>query len=537
MRTFYISTLGCKVNHYETEQIASLLRSRGLIQVQQPDAADLRLVNTCSVTIQAASKSRQAVRQLLRQPLGQHSSSPAQGTEDPSRRSRGQRVIVAGCWATSDPGEAAQMPGVSAVLGHRDNLAEQLDHLLTLWQNEDQKPPKKTPNTDTTADSPPSPEPLGNDGSMIEAGTLARQRTAHSKAQILRYVKENPAHKHGVTEFLRSAAPVGAATLPQLNSRQDGHQRAFLKIQDGCDAHCTYCIIPSLRPVLWSRLVGEVVAEACRLVEAGHIELVLTGIFLGAYGQLTALRRRQQTPSGQPLSRLIEALCTQVSGLRRLRLSSLESGDLSDALLATLRAHPQVVPHFHLPLQSGSDVLLRRMNRQYSRGEFLAMVDRLREAFDRPALTTDIIVGFPGETDKEFQQTLEVVDQAGFIHIHAFSFSPRPGTAAARWTGDFIHGPIVNERIDTLRQRAVEHSLAFRRQFVGKTVEVMVERPNAEGRSDAQRLSLQHGRCERYFPVYFEFPRQLIGQCVRVRIDRVTAQRTFGTLDSAINSE
>ena len=126
-----------------------------------------------------------------------------------------------------------------------------------------------------------------------------------------------------------------------------------------------------------------------------------------------------------------------MAGLRRLRLSSLEPGDLTTELIAVLRSHPQVVPHFHLPLQSGSDALLRRMNRQYTRDDFLRMVDACSAAFDRPALTTDVIVGFPGETDAEFERTLEVVDHARFIHVHAFSFSPRPGTAAARWTRRF----------------------------------------------------------------------------------------------------
>ena len=132
----------------------------------------------------------------------------------------------------------------------------------------------------------------------------------------------------------------------------------------------------------------------------------------------------------------------------------LEPGDLTDELLDVLTRHRQVVPHFHLPLQSGSDTLLRWMNRQYRRDDFLRMLDRVRAAFDRPALTTDVIVGFPGETDQEFERTMEVVDYAGFIHVHAFSFSPRPGTVAARWTNDFVRGPVVNDRIERLTSQA-----------------------------------------------------------------------------------
>jgi threonylcarbamoyladenosine tRNA methylthiotransferase MtaB len=314
-----------------------------------------------------------------------------------------------------------------------------------------------------------------------------------------------------------------------LGDHQSGRQRAFLKIQDGCDAHCTYCIIPKLRPNLFSKPVEDVMAEARRLVEAGHVEIVLTGIFLGAYGQPTALRRRQPRDGPAPLARLVEALCKKVPGLRRLRLSSLEPGDLSEELLAALAAHEQVVPHFHLPLQSGSDELLRRMNRQYRRDDFLRMLDRVNATFDRPALTTDIIVGFPGETDEAYAQTVEVVERAGFIHVHAFPYSPRPGTAAARWQQDFLHGPVVNERINHLRELANANSFRFRSAFVGQTAEVIVER--GEETIDGRRF--RHGRCERYFPVHFEAgPLVPPGDVARVVIDTVTPEKTIGSICS-----
>jgi threonylcarbamoyladenosine tRNA methylthiotransferase MtaB len=323
---------------------------------------------------------------------------------------------------------------------------------------------------------------------------------------------------------VRSAAirPAGTTRLPLLGQHQSGRQRAVLKVQDGCDAHCTYCIIPSLRPALWSKPVDDAVEEARRLVDCGHVEIVLTGIFLGAYGQPTALRRRQPHGGPGPLGILVAALCTRVAGLRRLRLSSLEPGDLTDALVAVLRDHPQVVPHFHLPLQSGSDVLLRRMNRQYGRDDFLRMVDRVCAAFDRPALTTDVIAGFPGETDEEFCRTLEVVDYSRFIHVHAFPYSPRPGTAAARWTAGAVRGPVVNERIGLLARRGEQHSLEFRRQFVGEVVELLVEHDEHGSRSP-------HGRCERYFDVQFDQPGARPGDFIRVRIDEATPRRTHGT--------
>ena len=528
MKTFSVETLGCKVNQYEGEQVALLLRRRGLVEVE-PAHADLRVVNSCSVTVQAASKSRQTVRRAARLtvlPLtpspctpgeggGEGSSTNAVDRATPTR----PRVIVTGCWATSDKQAARALPGVDAVIGHHDNVAAELDNLLDRWDHERADPrsvdaaDRPTFGTDqrTTIHEPepPSPKPFWDEGSINQAGASATKLDENNKPRAPEPVKQN-----------LTGSPLGTRSLPLLDARQAAHQRALLKVQDGCDAHCTYCIIPQLRPALWSKPIDDAVEEARRLVDAGHLEIVLTGIFLGAYGQPTALRRRQPHDTGKPLGALVEALCTQVRGLGRLRFSSLEPGDLTRDLLDVMRSHAQCVPHFHLPLQSGSDAMLRRMNRQYARDDFLRMVDDVAKRFDRPAITTDVIVGFPGETDAEFARTLEVVDRARFVHIHAFSFSPRPGTAAARWTKDFVRGPVVNERIDTLNERARRWSYEFRKQFEGETVELLVER----NRLDAPA---RHGRCERYFDVHFEDDTARAGDLVRVRIERATPTRTL----------
>jgi MiaB/RimO family radical SAM methylthiotransferase len=525
LRTFSITTLGCRVNHYESEQLATLLRSRGLSQAPA-DRADVRIVHTCSVTVEAASKSRQNVRRMTRLPMLIQSSIPndVPGTSESGRA----RVIVTGCWATSDPDEAARMQGVDAVLGHHCDVQAELSRLLSVWEAGDREGRERPtslsqdtssalPATDgarpTTTSA--SPEPEGNEG-WIKAGTPAGPNvTTHIKPFALKVVKRK------LEDDEKNGGRRGMVTLPLLGQRQSAHQRAFLKVQDGCDAHCTYCIIPQLRPRLWSKPVDDAVEEARRLVGAGHLEIVLTGIFLGAYGQRTALRRRQSGAGA--LGELIEALCTRVEGLRRVRLSSMEPLDVTPGLIEILRGHSQVVPHFHLPLQSGSDVLLRRMNRQYGREDYLRMVEQLRAAFDRPALTTDIIVGFPRESEAEFERTIEVVERAGFIHVHAFSFSPRPGTAAARWTRDFVRGPVVNQRIERLRELSAAQSLEYRRGFLGEEVEVMVER-------DEALAGYQHGRCERYFAVHFGDAGLAPGSAARVRVERVTGTHTFGRL-------
>ncbi|MBC8107765.1 MAG: MiaB/RimO family radical SAM methylthiotransferase [Anaerolineae bacterium] len=516
MKTFLIQTLGCKVNQYESEQIATLLRSRGLLQTDSPELADLRIVNSCSVTMEAASKSRQSTRRLIRLPvlpeatIGEAKGAHSIGSDEAHAKSRG-RIIVTGCWATSNREEASSLAGVDAVLTHMDDVAGELTRLLAQWQAEDTivDPQNQLPVALQPATHSPAQGSIRDEGIMnLRAGTPGPELPSDSKPHGRVFVKKN-------NRF-------GATSLPLLDDRHTGHQRAFLKIQDGCDAHCTYCIIPNLRPALWSKPIDDAVEEASRLVEAGHQEIVLTGIFLGAFGQPTALRRRQPADTQCELGKLIDALCTRVPGLRRLRLSSLEPGDLSEALIATLKSHPQIVPHFHLPLQSGSDALLRRMNRQYSGDDFLRMIDQVNQAFDRPAITTDIIVGFPGETDEEFDQTLEVVGRAKFIHIHAFPFSPRPGTAAARWSNDFVDPRTVKNRIQILTARAASCDFAFRSQFICAEVEILVER-NADESSP-----MHHGRCERYFDVHVEDPTLQTGDAVRVRIDRITPSRTFG---------
>jgi threonylcarbamoyladenosine tRNA methylthiotransferase MtaB len=562
LRTFSITTLGCRVNHYEGEQLATLLRRRGMTQAP-PDRADVRIVHTCSVTVQAASKSRQSVRRMTRLPLLHGGTDPVStpdclsepssitsgdpGTEESAR----PRVVVTGCWATGDPGEAARLSGVDAVLGHHRDVDRELSRLLTQWESESaadlDDPSSDTPTSlsqDTSAAShatsvasPPitsaSPESMGNEGWMKKAGTPAglidQSSPIKPSRSLLVKGKLEDDEKDSEARIQKPVVRRGMMTLPLLDAREMGHQRAFLKVQDGCDAHCTYCIIPRLRPTLWSKPIDDAVDEAHRLVDAGHNEIVLTGIFLGAYGRRTALRRRQGGATVGPIGELIEALCTRVPGLRRLRLSSMEPLDVTGDLIRIMRAHPQVVPHFHLPLQSGSDTLLRRMNRQYGRDDYLRMIDRLRSAFDRPALTTDIIAGFPGETDDQFERTIEVVEHVRFIHIHAFSYSPRPRTAAARWTKDFVRGPVVNERIDRLRELSTLHSVEFRRQFIAEAVQVLVERDTLEERQ-AAIVAHQHGRCERYFGVHFESAELEPGTPARVRIDRVTPTRTFGTL-------
>lgn len=297
MKTFSVQTLGCKVNQYEGEQLAELLRARGLVPAAAAEPADLRVVHTCSVTVQDASKSRQVVRRAMRLPVwgepagepplddapcdncrshastgrarfdlatgGRSTALSILANRDPSTLPAAApplgdlsraRVIVTGCWATSDPQESASLPAVDAVLGHCDDVAAELDRLLARWQDD------ARPAQPIQALREPLSEPAADDGWINEAGTPAGELTRISKSRIAAPVNEIPPAVYADGAAVR--APVGApakagfAALPVLSQRrQDGRQRAFLKVQDGCDAHCTYCIIPKLRPRLWSKPV------------------------------------------------------------------------------------------------------------------------------------------------------------------------------------------------------------------------------------------------------------------------------------------
>ena len=463
---YRLSTLGCKVNHYESEQVRSLLESLGLQPAADHDRPDVAVVNTCAVTSCAAAKSRQAVRRAA--------------------RGGAAATIAIGCDAGAEPDALAAIAGVAGVIGHDADLLGQLRQVILgrcSSARPDRRPiPPRSANPHETGDESPA------------AGQPGATTTIYSISLPIAPVNLEP--------------PTGAA-----KNRLEVQCRAFLKVQDGCDARCTYCIIPRLRPRLTWKPLETAVAEARALVAAGHREIVLTGVFLGAYGRDTARppTQRNQSPAASavcygrrgdraarsPLADLVAAIA-QVNGLLRLRLSSLEPGDVDDDLLAVLSDHACCVPHLHLPLQSGSSAILRRMNRQYDAEAYLAMIERVRRRLDRPAITTDVMVGLPGETEEDFAATLDVARRVGFCKIHAFPFSPRPGTAAARWHRQFVPSAVVAARQDQLRRLEAELADRFVAQFAGETTRVIVEHVLPNG--------FVSGRSDRYFETVFHSP-------------------------------
>jgi len=244
-------------------------------------------------------------------------------------------------------------------------------------------------------------------------------------------VRQLPGVTRVITDKARlqeELAPFGVRTMARGIRRFDGHQRAFVKVQDGCLLNCTFCIIPKVRPHMRSRPAAEIVEEITNLVDAGRREIVLTGIHLGHYG--IDLSRGRPKQEWCRLWHLVERLGA-LPGEFRLRLSSLEAAEVRDDLVRVLAATPRVMPHLHLCLQSGSDRILALMKRRYRSGSFVERCLRLKQMLDQPAFTTDVIIGFPGETDADFEATCQVLRTVGFSKLHIFSWSARRGTEAA----------------------------------------------------------------------------------------------------------
>lgn len=264
---------------------------------------------------------------------------------------------------------------------------------------------------------------------------------------------------------------IGLQTVPSGISRFDGHRRAFVKVQDGCVLRCTYCIIPSVRPGLRSRPPEEIEDEVRRLVDNGYQEIVLCGIHLGHYGVEATRGRSGKEPFR--LKHLIQRL-DQIPGSWRLRLSSIEAGEVDEEFINTAVDCEHLCPHFHPALQSGSNTVLARMRRRYRVGSFLKKMDVFRQRLEQPAFSTDIIVGFPGETEEEFQETLETCEAAGFMKIHAFPFSPRKGTPAAIFHNQ-VPPEIKKERMERLAVLEQQLARRYHESLLNRTLSVMIE--------------------------------------------------------------
>jgi threonylcarbamoyladenosine tRNA methylthiotransferase MtaB len=370
-------TLGCKVNQYETELVREGFLRANFRDAASDEQADLCVVNTCTVTAEGDSKSRQAIRRLAR--------------ENPDAR-----ILVMGCYATRAPEELAALPNVAEIITDKREI----------------------------------PDLLGR---------------------------------------------FGVIDIPTGISRFGTRHRAYVKVQDGCLLRCSYCIIPYVRPNFSSRPLQHVLDEVRRLIDNGYREIVLTGIHLGHYG----VEHNRLKPKDQwlRLAHLVRAIAN-LPGDFRIRLSSIEATEVTRELIDVMAQHPRrIAPHLHICLQSGSDAVLRRMRRRWSSRMFIGRCDLVREKLDNPAITTDIIVGFPGETEADFEATCQVSHSCGFSKIHIFPFSPRKGTPAAEMT-DMVAPQAKADRCNRLAD--LEHELRrdYFRSLIGRRLTVLVEGPS-----------------------------------------------------------
>ncbi|MFW5809020.1 MAG: tRNA (N(6)-L-threonylcarbamoyladenosine(37)-C(2))-methylthiotransferase MtaB [Halanaerobium sp.] len=413
-------TLGCKVNQYETEAVIDIFIDNGYQIVDFSEKADVYIVNSCTVTNEAARKTRQIARRAKR-------SSPE------------SIVAIVGCYTQAFPEEVSEIEEIDFIMGS-NNKADILD----------------------------------------KAEEMLAGKSVDYEVKEYRELKE----------------------YEQLElKRLSNTTRANVKIEDGCNQFCSYCIIPYARGPVRSRKQEDVVEEIKRLSQQGVKEIILTGTHLGAYGS--------ENGDNKALTQLMCRL-TELDELKRVRLSSIEGTEIDQEMMDLVAEEDIFCPHLHLPLQSGSDQILEAMNRPYTVEEFKQTIAELRERIPNLAVTTDVIVGFPGETEKTFAETLKVVKELAFSKVHVFPYSAREGTPAAEM--EQINGNIIKEYSKKLRLVNEALMLDYQQDFIGQVKEVLVE----EVRDN--QTDLLTGYTDNYLKVLFEGSDELKNKLVQVKL-------------------
>src|SRR6266404_210248 len=417
--SFYIENFGCRATQADGAALESQFLDRGLERARAARDAEIVVLNTCTVTEGADKDARASIRRVRR--------------ENPDCR-----ILVTGCYAQRAPEELAALPGVTWVVGnsHKHQAAEI-----------------------ATSTSPER----SNRGFVPLAQLSGNTVTGDLQNNI--FVGDIFAH----TELL--AAPVFEAA----NERT----RPNLKVQDGCDNRCSFCVIPYVRGQSRSLPKERVIAEVRTLVEAGYREVVISGINLGRWGrdlegssQLSAVSSQlKPTIDNGRLEVLIRSILERTS-LEKLRISSVEPMDWSDELVGLVAASGRIAKHAHVPMQSGSDAVLRRMHRKYRPWHYREKVLKIRAAMPSAAIGADVMVGFPGETEAEFDETRRMIEELPFTYLHVFTYSARPGTAAAERPGQ-VPVAVARERNRVLRDIASKKKEAFMRSLVGTVVEAI----------------------------------------------------------------
>ena len=414
---FYIKTLGCKVNQYESQMIRENFLKAGYTEAENSDEADVCVVNTCTVTSASDSKSLKSIRSGLRR--------------------KDKCVIATGCMIDSSDLDLHKLKGVDFIIKNRDKY---------------------------------------NIPYIIKGqGTMGKGQGG------------------GIAGF-------------------EGHARAFVKVQDGCDNRCAYCKVSIVRGRSRSRPSEEVLRECKVLIGNGYKEIVLTGICLGAYGR--------DISKDMDLSKLIKELC-KIKGDWRLRLSSIEPKDVTDGLILQIKSEEKLCKHLHIPFQSGDDEILKKMTRPYTADDYRGIVNKLREAIPDIAISTDIMVGFPGEKEANFQNTMGFIKEIRPMRLHTFGFSKRPGTPAYNYK-DNANAVIKKKREHALMDIVKVFTGEFEAMFIGKNATVLIE-------DKRDKYGFLQGYTDRYIKVSIAGPSSAKSKLLTCQLT-LTNQKVYGIL-------
>lgn len=434
MATVAFHTLGCKVNHYESEAIWQLFKAKGYSRVEFEEKSDVYIINTCTVTNTGAKKSRQTIRRAI-------------------NKNPDAVVAVTGCYAQTSTSEILDIPGVDIVIGNqgREKIVDYVEEFL-------------------------------------------------EKRKPINVVKD-----------IMKTKEFEELDVPEFSDRT----RASLKIQEGCNNFCTFCIIPWARGLLRSRKPENVIKQAEQLVNAGYKEIVLTGIHTGGYGD---------DLEDYSLAKLLWDL-DKIAGLKRIRISSIEASQIDDEILEVINKSQKVVRHLHIPLQAGDDEILKLMKRKYTTEEYRNKIAEIRKALPDVAITSDVIVGFPGETDELFNNGYNFIEEIGFSELHVFPYSKRSGTPAAKMKNQ-VTEKVKHERVQKLIELSKELSLNYGKKFIGQSLEVIPERVYVDENNNDYLI----GYSDNYLQIIFNGNKELIGEISSVKLESVEPEFCKGTL-------
>ncbi len=435
MATFSIENFGCRATEADASALRASLSATGLTQLNDSAAADVVVLNTCTVTAAADSQARDAVRKI-------HRANPS------------ARIILTGCYAQRAPEELAALEGVTHVVGnsHQHAIAGLVSDL---------SPARQMPSTIPLD----SHAPRSNDFVSLAILDDEPMSLSRGPAKIL------------TGDIFEQSSLRATATGDAALDRT----RPILKLQDGCNNRCSYCVIPFVRGRSRSLPPDEAIAEIRRLVARGAKEIVLSGINLGAYG-------RDFSPRVE-LSALVRRILDETD-LQQLRFSSIEPQDVTEDFVALVAASDRIAPHFHVPLQSGSDKILKAMHRWYRAAHYAERIGAIRRLLPHAGIGADVIVGFPGESPADFQVTLDFIDVLAVTYLHVFSFSARPGTAAENLAASAdgaaaVPGDVIRERARQLRAVGQRKSAEFRASLAGMPIRALTLARQGDGWTEA----------------------------------------------------